>query len=106
MCGYLLKKELEYIGGALSHPARPFVAILGGSKVSDKLGVIINLLEKLDALLIGGGMAFTFIKAQGGSIGKSLCEEDKLDYVREVMAKAKALAVRILRRRTPSPQPR
>ncbi len=96
VCGFLLKKELEHIGGALSHPARPFVAILGGSKVSDKLGVIINLLEKVDALLIGGGMAFTFIRAGGGVIGKSLCEEDKLDYVLEVMDKAKTLGVRIL----------
>jgi phosphoglycerate kinase len=96
VCGFLMKKELEHLGGALSAPARPFVAVLGGSKVSDKLGVIINLLEKVDALLIGGGMAFTFIKALGGSIGKSLCEEDKLDYVREVMDKAKELGARIV----------
>lgn len=94
--GFLIAKELEYIGGALNDPKRPFVAILGGSKVSDKLGVIVNLLNKVNALLIGGGMAFTFIKACGGSIGKSLCEEDRLDYAREVLDKAKKLGVRIL----------
>ncbi len=94
--GFLIAKELRYIGGALSNPKRPFIAILGGSKVSDKLGVIINLLNKVDALLIGGGMAFTFIKACGGAIGKSLCEEDKLDYALDVLEKAKKLGVRIL----------
>jgi 3-phosphoglycerate kinase len=94
--GFLIAKELEYIGGALSAPKRPFVAILGGSKVSDKLGVIINLLDKVDALLIGGGMAFTFIKAYGGSIGKSLCENDKLEYALDVLEKAKKLGVRFL----------
>lgn len=94
--GFLLARELEYIGGALHNPKRPFVAILGGSKVSDKLGVILSLLEKVDTLLIGGGMAYTFIKAGGGDIGKSLCEDDRLDYVREVLEKAKKLGVRIL----------
>jgi 3-phosphoglycerate kinase len=94
--GFLLARELEYIGGALDTPKRPFVAILGGSKVSDKLGVILSLLEKVDTLLIGGGMAYTFIKAGGGHIGKSLCEDDRLDYVREVLKKAKKLGVRIL----------
>lgn len=94
--GFLIAKELQYIGGALENPKRPFVTILGGSKVSDKLGVIVHLLEKVDTLLIGGGMAFTFIKATGGAIGKSLCEEDKLDYAREVMDQAKKRGVRIL----------
>ncbi|NMA25765.1 MAG: phosphoglycerate kinase, partial [Clostridiales bacterium] len=94
--GFLIAKELQYIGGALDNPKRPFIAILGGSKVSDKLGVIINLLGRVDALLIGGGMAFTFIKARGGSIGKSLCEDDKLDYALNVMEKAKKRGVRIL----------
>ncbi len=94
--GFLLAKELEHIGGALENPKHPFVAILGGSKVSDKLGVIISLLSKVDTLLIGGGMAFTFIKALGGSIGSSICEDDRLDYAREVLDKAKALGVRVL----------
>ena len=94
--GFLLYNELEHIGGALNDPTHPFVAILGGSKVSDKLGVIINLLTKIDTLIIGGGMAFTFIKACGGSIGKSLCEEDKLDYAREVIEKAKTKGVRLM----------
>ncbi|NLA85867.1 MAG: phosphoglycerate kinase, partial [Clostridiales bacterium] len=94
--GFLIAKELRYIGGALDNPKRPFIAILGGSKVSDKLGVIINLLGKVDALLIGGGMAFTFIKAGGGKIGTSLCEEDKLDYARDVLEKAEKRGVRIL----------
>lgn len=94
--GFLISKELEYIGGALDEPKRPFIAILGGSKVSDKLDVIINLLSKVDTLLIGGGMAFTFIKACGGTIGKSLCEEDKLGYALDVLDKAKTLGVRIL----------
>lgn len=94
--GFLVAKELEVLGGALDNPKRPFVAILGGSKVSDKLGVISNLLEKADALLIGGGMAYTFVKAQGGSIGKSLCEEDRLDYALEMIEKAKANGVKLL----------
>ncbi len=96
VAGFLIDAELLQIGGALLNPKRPFVAILGGSKVSDKLGVIINLLTKVNALLIGGGMAFTFIKACGGNIGKSLCEEDKLDYALDVLNRAKALGVRIL----------
>jgi phosphoglycerate kinase len=94
--GLLLARELEYIGGALSSPKHPFVAILGGSKVSDKLGVISNLLEKVDTLLIGGGMAYTFIKAAGGRIGKSICEDDRLDYAREMLEKAKARGVKLL----------
>ncbi|SHI16026.1 phosphoglycerate kinase [Sporobacter termitidis DSM 10068] len=94
--GFLIDAELRQIGGALDSPKRPFVAILGGSKVSDKLGVIVNLLGKVDALLIGGGMAFTFIKARGGAIGKSICEEDKLDYALDVLGKAEKLGVRIL----------
>ena len=83
VCGYLIKKEIGIMGEALENPKRPFVAILGGSKVSDKIGVINNLLEKVDTLIIGGGMAYTFVKAQGGKIGSSLCEEDKLDYARD-----------------------
>ncbi|MGE4483612.1 MAG: phosphoglycerate kinase [Oscillospiraceae bacterium] len=87
--GFLVAKELKLLGGALDDPKRPFVAILGGSKVSDKLGVISNLLDKADSLLIGGGMAYTFIKAKGGKIGKSLCENDKLDYALQMIEKAK-----------------
>lgn len=94
--GFLVDKELEFIGGALNNPARPFVAILGGSKVSDKLDVIISLLGKVDTLIIGGGMAYTFAKAEGGSIGTSICEDDKLDYALEVLAKAKKLGVKLL----------
>ena len=78
--GLLVARELEIMGGALENPKRPFVAVLGGAKVSDKIGVINNLLEKADTIIIGGGMAYTFARAQGGSIGKSLCEDDKLDY--------------------------
>ncbi len=96
VCGFLINKELEIIGGALESPKRPFVAVLGGSKVSDKIGVINNLLEKVDTLIIGGGMAYTFAKAQGGSIGKSLCEDDRLDYAREMIEKAKAKGVKFL----------
>ena len=84
------------MGKALENPARPFVAILGGAKVSDKIGVITNLLEKVDTLIIGGGMSYTFQKALGGSIGKSLCEEDKIDLAREMLEKAKEKGVRIL----------
>ena len=76
VCGFLIEKEIGFLGGALEDPKRPFTAILGGAKVSDKIGVIRSLLEKVDSLLIGGGMAYTFIKAQGGAIGDSLCEED------------------------------
>jgi len=94
--GFLLKKELDYLGRAVSDPARPLVAILGGSKVSDKLGVIESFLEKADTLLIGGGMAYTFIKAQGGKIGKSLCEDDKLEYALEMLDKAKSRGVKML----------
>jgi len=95
VAGYLIGKELDIMGGALENPKRPFVAILGGKKVSDKIGVINNLFEKVDVLLIGGGMAYTFIKAQGGSIGSSLCEEDKLDLARELMLKASQKGVKL-----------
>jgi len=94
--GLLVARELELLGGALDEPARPFVAILGGAKVSDKLGVIQNLLEKADVLLIGGGMSYTFNKAQGGKIGKSLCEEDKIDYAGEMLRRAKEKGVKLL----------
>lgn len=94
--GLLLAKELEVLGGALENPKRPFVAILGGAKVSDKLGVIENLIKKADTLLIGGGMAYTFVKAEGGNIGKSLCEDDKLDYVRQMRKKAADAGVKML----------
>ena len=96
MSGLLVAKELEVMGGALNNPKRPFVAVLGGAKVSDKIGVINNLLDKADTIIIGGGMAYTFAKAQGGSIGKSLCEEDKLDYAREMIAKAEKNGVKLL----------
>ena len=94
--GLLVAKELEIMGGALNDPKRPFVAVLGGAKVSDKIGVINNLLEKADTIIIGGGMAYTFVKAQGGSIGKSLCESDKLDYALEMIEKAKKNGVKLL----------
>ena len=94
--GLLVAKELEIMGGALNDPKRPFVAVLGGAKVSDKIGVINNLLDKADTIIIGGGMAYTFAKAQGGSIGKSLCEDDKLDYAREMIEKAKKSGVKLL----------
>ena len=94
--GLLVAKELEIMGGALNDPRRPFVAVLGGAKVSDKIGVINNLLEKADTIIIGGGMAYTFAKAQGGSIGKSLCESDKLDYALEMIEKAKKNGVKLL----------
>ena len=94
--GLLVAKELEIMGGALQDPKRPFVAVLGGAKVSDKIGVINNLLEKADTIIIGGGMAYTFAKAQGGSIGTSLCENDKLDYAREMIDKSKARGVKLL----------
>jgi len=96
VCGYLIGKEIGVMGKALEDPKRPFVAILGGAKVSDKIGVINNLLEKVDTIIIGGGMAYTFVKAQGGSIGTSLCENDKLDYAREMIEKAKAKDVKFL----------
>ena len=96
VCGFLIEKEIGFLGGALENPKRPFVAILGGAKVSDKIGVIRSLLEKVDSLVIGGGMAYTFVKAQGGSIGDSLCEEDKLDLARQLLAEAEAKGVRLL----------
>ncbi len=96
VCGYLIQKEISIMGKALADPARPFVAILGGAKVSDKIGVINNLIEKVDTLIIGGGMAYTFFKAQGNDVGTSLCEEDKLDLANELMAKAKAKGVNFL----------
>ncbi|MCL2408150.1 MAG: phosphoglycerate kinase [Oscillospiraceae bacterium] len=96
VAGLLLQKELLHLGGAISNPARPLVAILGGSKVSDKLAVIENLLEKADTLLIGGGMAYTFIKAQGGKIGNSLCEDDKLEYANKMLDIAKSRGVSLL----------
>lgn len=94
--GFLIEKELTVMGEALENPARPFVAILGGAKVSDKIGVINNLLDKVDTLIIGGGMAYTFFKATGNSVGTSICEEDKLDLAREIMAKAKEKGVNFL----------
>ena len=94
--GFLIEKEIKFLGDALENPERPFVAILGGAKVSDKIAVIENLLEKVDKLLIGGGMAFTFLKAQGHSIGKSICEEDKLDLARNLLEKAKQKNVEIV----------
>ena len=94
--GLLVAKELEIMGGALNDPKRPFVAVLGGAKVSDKIGVINNLLERANTIVIGGGMAYTFAKAQGGSIGKSMCENDKLDYALEMIEKAKKNGVKLL----------
>ena len=94
--GYLMQKEIKFLGEAVENPVRPFVAILGGAKVSDKINVINNLLEKVDTLIIGGGMAYTFEKAQGGSIGNSLLEEDKMDYALEMIEKAKAKGVKLL----------
>ncbi len=94
--GYLMQKEIQYLGNAVEDPVRPFVAILGGAKVADKLNVISNLLEKCDTLIIGGGMAYTFIKAQGGEIGKSLVDDEKLDYCKEMLAKAEQLGKKIL----------
>ena len=96
VCGYLIQTEIDVMGKALSDPARPFVAILGGAKVSDKIGVINNLIDKVDTLIIGGGMAYTFFKAQGYDIGTSLCEDDKLDLANEMMAKAKAKGVNFM----------
>ena len=96
VCGYLIQKEISVMGTALSNPKRPFVAILGGAKVSDKIGVINNLLEKVDTLIIGGGMAYTFLKAQGYEIGKSLVDDSKIDYCKEMMAKAQEKGVKLL----------
>ena len=94
--GYLMQKEINFLGNAVENPVRPFVAILGGAKVADKLNVINNLLEKCDTLIIGGGMAFTFLKAQGYEIGKSLCDDEKLDYCKEMLEKAKKLGKNLL----------
>ena len=96
VCGYLIQKEVDIMGKALADPARPFVAILGGAKVSDKIGVINNLIEKVDTLIIGGGMAYTFLRAMGYETGTSICEEDKLDLARELLAKAKEKGVSFL----------
>lgn len=94
--GFLIEKELEFLGGALENPKHPFVAILGGAKVSDKIGVIKNLLDKVDTLIIGGGMAYTFYKAQGHHIGTSICEEDKLDLAKSILEKAQEKGVKLL----------
>ena len=94
--GYLIKKEIDFMGKALSNPDRPFVAILGGAKVKDKIGVINNLLDKVDSIVIGGGMAYTFTKALGGNIGKTLLDADRLDYCKEILAKAEEIGVKIL----------
>ena len=93
VCGYLIQKEITIMGGALENPKRPFVAILGGAKVSDKIGVIKNLLNKVDTLIIGGGMAYTFMAAKGHNIGTSICEEDKIDLAKDLMAEAKEKGV-------------
>ena len=94
--GYLMDKEINFLGNAVNNPERPFVAILGGSKVSDKINVINNLLEKVDTLIIGGGMAYTFAVAQGGKVGKSLLEADKVEYAKEMMKKAEEKGVKFL----------
>ena len=94
--GFLIEKELKFMGGALENPQRPFVAILGGAKVSSKIGVITNLIDKVDALIIGGGMAYTFSKAMGGNVGNSLLEEDKIDLAKDIMAKAAEKGVKFL----------
>ncbi len=94
--GYLMQKEIDIMGKALSNPERPFVAILGGAKVADKLGVIQNLLEKVDTLIIGGGMAYTFLKAQGMEIGQSLLDAEKIEFANEMMAKAKSRGIKLL----------
>jgi len=96
VCGYLIQKELKFLGNAVESPVRPFVAILGGAKVSDKIAVINNLLDKVDTIIIGGGMAYTFLKAQGYEIGTSLVEEDRLDYAKEMVAKAEEKGVKFL----------
>ena len=94
--GYLMQKEIDYLGNAVNNPVRPFVAILGGAKVADKLNVISNLLEKCDTLIIGGGMAYTFLKAKGYEIGKSLLDETKIDYCADMIAKAESLGKNLL----------
>lgn len=96
VCGYLIQKEISVMGKALSDPKRPFVSILGGAKVSDKIGVINNLLEKVDVLVIGGGMAYTFMRAKGYNVGTSICEEDKVELAKEMMAKAEKNGVKFM----------
>ncbi|HCW52689.1 MAG TPA: phosphoglycerate kinase [Clostridium sp.] len=96
VCGYLIQKELKFLGDAVENPQRPFVAILGGAKVSDKIAVINNLLDKVNTIIIGGGMAYTFLKAQGYEIGTSLVEEDRLEYAKEMIAKAEEKGVKFL----------
>jgi phosphoglycerate kinase len=96
VCGYLIQKELKFLGDAVENPTRPFVAILGGAKISDKINVINNLLEKVDTLIIGGGMSYTFLKAQGHTIGNSMVEEDKITYTGEMIDKAKSKNVKLL----------
>ncbi|MDY5695909.1 MAG: phosphoglycerate kinase [Victivallales bacterium] len=96
VAGFLMEKEIAFLGNAVEHPVRPFVAILGGAKVSDKLAVVSNLLTKVNPLIIGGGMAYTFLKAQGHNVGNSLCENDQLEYAKEMIAKAKELGVNFL----------
>ncbi|MDR0314609.1 MAG: phosphoglycerate kinase [Oscillospiraceae bacterium] len=96
VCGFLIQKEIEFINNAVNDPKRPLVAILGGAKVSDKIGVITELLNKVDTLIVGGGMAYTFIKAMGYNVGTSLCEDDKLQLASELMEKAKAASVEFL----------
>ncbi|MGV2643641.1 phosphoglycerate kinase, partial [Clostridium perfringens] len=96
VCGYLIQKELKFLGEAVNNPVRPFVAILGGAKVSDKIAVINNLLEKVDTLIIGGGMAYTFLKAQGYEVGSSLVEADRIEYAKEMIEKAVSKGVKFL----------
>ena len=96
VCGYLIQKEISIMGDALNNPKRPLVAILGGAKVSDKIGVINNLLDKVDTLIVGGGMAYTFFKALGHTVGNSICEDDKVDLAKEMLAKAEAKGVKFL----------
>ena len=96
VCGYLIQKEITVMGNALEEPKRPFVAILGGAKVSDKIGVINNLIDKVDTLIIGGGMAYTFFRALGCRVGTSLCEEDKIDVARETMENARKKGVNFI----------
>ncbi|MCL2512852.1 MAG: phosphoglycerate kinase [Oscillospiraceae bacterium] len=95
-CGYLIRKEIEFMGGALENPKRPLVAILGGSKISDKIGVIENLIDKVDTLIVGGGMAYTFFKAQGYGIANSIFEDDKIELAKELIAKADAKGIKFL----------
>ena len=96
VAGFLMEKEIAFLGNAVEHPVRPFVAILGGAKVSDKLAVVSNLLTKVNTLIIGGGMAYTFLKAQGHNVGNSLCENDQLEYAKDMITKAKELGVNFL----------